>query len=255
MPIISHTFRRIKITVKHAPIRVSSPYLSTNILIWVCSQGKSYNWFGARFTRGNRDLKQSNLRKDPHLIRQPPVTSPACLAAHRGDYQGNYPAVCLVACSTAHPVAPTTACPPACLAALPVAHQESYREEHLSADPEAHTVPCMSARPIALLAACLEALPVDCPVDNPEFCLTACSGPIIWQIPTHFSHPLPSNPHYPCVEPYPYSSREHTTASRIPDMHTLATIPYGSGNPHPTVQSRELYQPFSPFNAALDRKI
>ena len=131
------------------------------------------------------------------------------------------------------------------MTALPVAHQESYREERLSAGPAAHTVPYMLARPIALLAACLEALPVDCPVDNPEFCLTACSGPIIWQIPTHFSHPLPSNTRYPCVELYPYSSREHTTASRISDVHTLAIVPYGSGNPHPTVQSRELYQPLA----------
>ena len=36
-----------------------------------------------------------------------------------------------------------------------------------------------------------------------------------------------------CVEPHPFRSREHTTASGAPDEHTLATAVPGSSEPRP----------------------
>ena len=85
---------------------------------------------------------------------------------------------------------------------------------------------------------CTASLPLHCHVPSP-----ATLGTNTRHHRTHTCTRAIANSCCPCVEPHPFRSKEHTTASGAPDEHTLATAVPGSGDPRST-KSREPRRPF-----------
>ena len=93
---------------------------------------------------------------------------------------------------------------------------------------------------------CTASLPLHCHVPSP-----ATLGTNTRHHRTHTCTRAIANSCCPSLEPHPFRSNEHTTASGAPDEHTLATAVPGSSDPRSTFQPREPCRLFSRLELAM----